>query len=91
MAALIEAATDDGFPAEIVGVISDRAEARGLERARALGIPIQGDHPGGARRQAGARFLRWTRPWAIWAPTMSASPATCGSCRRPSSKNGPAD
>lgn len=41
MAALIEAAADEGFPAEIVGVISDRAEARGLERARALGMPIQ--------------------------------------------------
>lgn len=41
MAALIEAAADENFPAEIVGVIADRTDARGLERARALGIPVQ--------------------------------------------------
>lgn len=49
MAALIEAASDESFPAEIVGVIADRVEARGLERARALGIPVQAitreEHP----------------------------------------------
>src|SRR4051812_8819937 len=38
MAALIEAAKGD-FPAEVVVVISNRADAGGLERAGASGIP----------------------------------------------------
>jgi phosphoribosylglycinamide formyltransferase-1 len=38
MATLIEAASADDFPAEIVVVISNRADAGGLERARANGI-----------------------------------------------------
>ena len=38
MAALIEAAKASDFPAEIAVVISNRAEAAGLERARASGI-----------------------------------------------------
>lgn len=39
MAALIEAARPRDFPAEIVVVISNRADAGGLERAKASGIP----------------------------------------------------
>jgi phosphoribosylglycinamide formyltransferase 1 len=39
MAALIEAAKAPGFPAEIVVVISNRADAGGLEKAAAHGIP----------------------------------------------------
>jgi phosphoribosylglycinamide formyltransferase 1 len=39
MAALIEAAKSAEFPAEIVAVISNRADAGGLETARASGIP----------------------------------------------------
>jgi phosphoribosylglycinamide formyltransferase-1 len=39
MAALIHAATAEDFPAEIAVVISNRAEAGGLEKARASGIP----------------------------------------------------
>jgi phosphoribosylglycinamide formyltransferase-1 len=39
MAALIEAATATDFPAEIVVVISNRADAGGLETAKARGIP----------------------------------------------------
>jgi phosphoribosylglycinamide formyltransferase-1 len=39
MAALIEAAKAPGFPAEIVMVISNRADAGGLEKAAAHGIP----------------------------------------------------
>jgi len=39
MAALIEAAKAPDFPAEIVVVISNRADAGGLERAAASGIP----------------------------------------------------
>lgn len=38
MSALIEAAGDPGYPAEIVGVISDRAEAQGLAIAASHGI-----------------------------------------------------
>ena len=39
MAALIEAARPADFPAEIVLVISNRADAQGLEKAAASGIP----------------------------------------------------
>jgi phosphoribosylglycinamide formyltransferase-1 len=38
MAALIEAASDPGYPAEIVLVLSNIADAAGLERARQSGI-----------------------------------------------------
>lgn len=38
MAALIDAARVENFPAEIVAVISNRADAAGLERAKAGGI-----------------------------------------------------
>lgn len=38
MASLIEAAASPGFPAEIVAVISNRADAAGLARAAAAGI-----------------------------------------------------
>jgi phosphoribosylglycinamide formyltransferase-1 len=39
MAALIEAAKPEDFPAEIAVVISNRADAQGLEKAAASGIP----------------------------------------------------
>ncbi len=39
MAALIDAAKADDYPAEIVVVISNRADAGGLERAKERGIP----------------------------------------------------
>ena len=39
MVALIEAARPADFPAEIVLVISNRADAPGLEKAKASGIP----------------------------------------------------
>ena len=39
MAALIEAAKDRGYPAEIVLVVSSEPAAEGLERAAAAGIP----------------------------------------------------
>ncbi|MER9946637.1 phosphoribosylglycinamide formyltransferase [Mesorhizobium sp. M0047] len=41
MTALIAAASDPAFPAEIVGVISDKADAAGLGIARARGIATQ--------------------------------------------------
>ncbi len=50
MTALIAAASDPDFPAEIVGVISDRPDAAGLGIAIARGIPTKvvarSDHPG---------------------------------------------
>ena len=39
MAALIKAATEEDFPAEIAVVISNRADAGGLEKARVSGVP----------------------------------------------------
>jgi phosphoribosylglycinamide formyltransferase 1 len=39
MAALIEAARASDFPAEIAVVVSNRADAAGLEKARASGVP----------------------------------------------------
>ena len=45
MVALLEAAKDPAFPAEIVLVLSNRPEAAGLARAAAAGIPTQAiDH-----------------------------------------------
>ncbi|RAI41788.1 phosphoribosylglycinamide formyltransferase [Rhodoplanes roseus] len=41
MAALIEAAADPGFPAEIALVLSNRPDAGGLDRAAAAGIPTK--------------------------------------------------
>jgi phosphoribosylglycinamide formyltransferase 1 len=41
MAALIEAASEAGYPAEIVGVISDQPAAPGLALAAQRGIPVQ--------------------------------------------------
>ncbi len=41
MTALIAAAADPAYPAEIVGVISDKADAAGLGLAAARGIPTQ--------------------------------------------------
>ena len=50
MTALIAAAGDPAFPAEIVGVISDKADAAGLGIAAARGIATQviprADHAG---------------------------------------------
>ncbi|MEP9371159.1 phosphoribosylglycinamide formyltransferase [Mesorhizobium sp. KR1-2] len=56
MTALIEAADDSAFPAEIVGVISDKAEAGGLQLAAAKGIATRvvsrGDFPDKAAHDA---------------------------------------
>src|ERR1700686_1756437 len=57
MAALIQAATTEDFPAEIVVVIANRADAGGLERAKASGIPtgsIESKPFGKDRRPFGA-------------------------------------
>ena len=54
MAALIEAASEPAFPAEIVGVISDQPEAPGLTIAASRGILTQVIARGEFRRQGRA-------------------------------------
>ena len=41
MVALIEASRQEGYPVEFVSVISDKAEAGGLQKAEALGVPAR--------------------------------------------------
>ena len=54
MAALIEAARDKNYPAEIVLVVSNRPEASGLATARAAGIATEVvDHAGFGKDRAG--------------------------------------
>ena len=43
--ALIEAAADPAYPAEIAAVISNRAAAPGLEHAASAGVPPPPDDP----------------------------------------------
>jgi formyltetrahydrofolate-dependent phosphoribosylglycinamide formyltransferase len=53
MVAIAEAAQADDYPAEIVGVLSNRPDAKGLERAKALGITTAIiDHKGFKGRRA---------------------------------------
>ena len=46
---LLDAAADPRYPAEVVAVVADRAQAEGLQRARAAGVPAVAvalaDHP----------------------------------------------
>ena len=60
MAALIEAARQADFPAEIVVVISNRADAPGLEKAAACGIPtvVIASKPFGRERGAFEAMLQ---------------------------------
>lgn len=57
MASLIAAAADPAYPADIALVLSNRADAAGLERARAAGIPAEAvaprDFPDKAAFEAG--------------------------------------
>src|SRR5882762_866857 len=59
MAALIEAAREKDYPAEIALVVSNRAEAGGLEKAKASGIPalVIETRPFGKDRAAFERAL----------------------------------
>lgn len=56
MTALISAASDPAYPAEIVGVVSDKADAAGLGIAAARGLPVQAiarsGHPGKEAHEA---------------------------------------
>ena len=68
--ALLDACAEPAFPAEIVAVVSNRADAGGLERAQAAGVPTRvidhhefGDRKAfdaaldGALREMGAEFI----------------------------------
>ena len=78
MVALIEAAKDAAYPAEIVLVVSNEPAAEGLQRAAAAGIRTAVvDHENSARiaRRSSARCktsCKRTRS------SSSASPASCG-------------
>ena len=68
--ALLDAAKDLAAPYRIAGVVSDRAEAGGLERARAAGVPTAvvapGDFPDRAAWDAGvAKAVGVFRPRLI--------------------------
>ncbi len=53
LAALVEAAREQDWPAQVVGVISNRPQAAGLAWAHAQGLPTQAvDHQAFASRQA---------------------------------------
>ncbi|HXF53953.1 MAG TPA: phosphoribosylglycinamide formyltransferase [Hyphomicrobiaceae bacterium] len=53
MMALVEAAREPTYPADIVGVVSNRPEAAGLAWARAQGLPARAiDHRAHATREA---------------------------------------
>ena len=41
MQAVLEAQREDGYGARVVAVISDRADARGIDIARAAGVPVE--------------------------------------------------
>lgn len=60
MAALIAAAKDPSFPAEIVCVIANRAEAGGLAKARAAGVPkvVVVDHKAYPDRESFERAMQ---------------------------------
>ncbi|MDK9696019.1 MAG: phosphoribosylglycinamide formyltransferase [Siculibacillus sp.] len=60
MAALIEATRDPAHPAEIVCVLSNRADAGGLAKARAAGVPHVAvvDHRAHATREAFERAMQ---------------------------------
>ena len=81
MAALIEAAREKDYPAEVVGVVSDRADAPGLKAAESLGMPTRvvsrKDHP-----TAEAHEKLSTPRWRGSRPRSSAWPVTCA-CSQP--------
>lgn len=60
MAALIAAAEDPAYPAEIVCVISNRADAGGLAKARAAGVPhvVVVDHKAHPDRESFERAMQ---------------------------------
>jgi len=82
MVALIAAATERDYPAEIAVVLSNRPDAAGLARAGAAGIAAAiVDHTEfGEDREGSNGPCR--RCWTLTASTSCALPAFCGSSRR---------
>ena len=74
--ALLDACANGGLEAQIVGVASNRAEARGLERARAHGVAAAAvvPEPGESRRDYDARLAQvvahWDPHWVVLAGFM---------------------
>ena len=78
MAALIEAAKDKTYPAEIVAVISNRPDAGGLTVARANGIATEVvDHTASGKDRRSFRDARCRRCWKGIASISSALPVSC--------------
>ena len=67
MAALIEAARAPGYPAEIVGVFSNRADAPGLAVAEAAGIPtaVRSHKDYASREEFDAELGRVLAAWDV--------------------------
>ena len=79
MAALIQAAAAEDFPAEIAVVISNRSDAAGLEKARTAGVPtaIIESRPFGKDRAAFEAALLAAADAAAEAAFEAAAEAAC--------------
>ena len=80
--ALIDATRAREIAGEIVAVVSNRGAARGLERARAAGIPRRASARAARRRARRLRPSARGRARASTRRTSSCSPASCASSRR---------
>ena len=77
MTALVEAARDPAYPAEVVGVFSNRADAPGLQYAWLAGIPTAAlSHKDYADKPAFEAALNAVLSDLV-SPTSSRSPASC--------------
>jgi folate-dependent phosphoribosylglycinamide formyltransferase PurN len=77
--AILDACADGGLPARVLAVISNRASAYGLERARSAGVPA---HVHALKPTATAGRARNTTPISrVWSPATRpigwCSPAGC--------------
>ena len=87
MAALIEAARAPDFPAKIALVLSNKPDAGGIETARRAGIATEVVESK-AYADRGAFEAAMQERLAAHGSNSSASPASCASSARPSSRAG---